>query len=111
MAQGDWSVAHRLRPTLVNITFDASGEISHVGMGFEVYGPSGRMLLRSGWTWGHLDGPAPKAADLKSLQKVMSQFVGDLAIFEGAAIDWSVGLGPPQDVPSNQNTQAQHPPT
>jgi hypothetical protein len=80
----DWAPGTTLLPKLVNITFNAvTGAVNHVGIGYDIIGPSGAFLVSRGWTW---DGGSPTSDLTTAMNSVLQGLVGDLLAFEGVAI-------------------------
>ena len=74
--QGDWHPDATLKPGIINITVDDTGKINHVGIGYEVVLPSGRVATSKGWTWhsppAEIKAPAPT---IRSLQNVVDKLL------------------------------------
>jgi hypothetical protein len=73
----DWAPGTTFRPTVVNITFDDDGQVTHVGVGYHVYLPSGAVAATKGHTW---DTPPDHGA---TLQQAMHALLEDVRKAEG----------------------------
>jgi hypothetical protein len=88
--KGDYAPGAKLEPVRIEIEVDPQTfRLSHVGIGYHVRLPSGRMH-EGGYTWhspkgDYAQGPAEHIADL---QRVVDALLGDAASYEG------VELGP-----------------
>lgn len=87
MGRGDYGHGAILRPIMVNITFDGSLQVDHVGIGYHVLLPSGRVH-ESGYTWhsprgGLAVGPSEH---IGPLQDCMTALLKAAAEHEGIAL-------------------------
>jgi hypothetical protein len=84
---GDYASGTTLKPTVVNIEFDADLKLSHVGIGYRLILPSGRSH-DGGFTWHSPEGgyaQAPKE-QAERLQACMDALLEAAAKHEGVEL-------------------------
>jgi hypothetical protein len=79
MAVGDWGSGTRLIPVMVNVTVDESRSVNHVGIGYHLWLPSGKMH-QSAYTW------AVPADTYQRLQAVIDELLSAAAEHEGVSL-------------------------
>ena len=87
MANGDYAAGTTLKPVLVNVTLDEHLQIDHVGIGYHLVLPSGRVH-DGGYTWhsprgDYAQGPPEHIA---KLQAVMDELLRAAAEHEGVGL-------------------------
>ncbi len=81
---GDWAPGTKTRTIIVNIETDEAEKISHVGIGYHLLLPSGRIAHSSGWTWhGDADEHDGDPELVEQLQAIVDRIRADLAEHEG----------------------------
>lgn len=87
MAAGDYAPGTRLVPVMVNITFDEDLVLAHVGIGYHLVMPSGR-LHEGGFTWHSPRGDYARGPDehMDRLQAVMNELLAAAAAHEGVEL-------------------------
>lgn len=87
MAKGDWGPGTKLRPVMVNITFDDKLDLAHVGVGYHMVLPSG-LVQDGGFTWHSPGGDYAHAPDahVAALEGVMKALLVAAADAEGVTL-------------------------
>jgi hypothetical protein len=97
VTSSDYGPGTQIKPTIVHITFDETGAVNHVGVGFEVFLPSavnsgGQQIpvTADALTW------TPPPAVATRLGQVMAALLGDLASHTGLGVNHALGRPPTQ---------------
>lgn len=85
MAKGDWAPGTRLQPGIVNIEAAEDGHLRHVGVGYHVVAPSGRVVHSGGFTWHSPDGDYAQAPaeHVRALTRSVAALLAAAAEAEG----------------------------
>lgn len=87
----DFAPGTQIKPTIVHITFDASGNVNQIGVGFEVFLPSAvgtpgaAPMIADAYSW--TPGPAVAAR----INTVMGNLLADLATHAGLPVNHALG--------------------
>jgi L-alanine-DL-glutamate epimerase-like enolase superfamily enzyme len=88
----DFALGTQVKPTIVHITFDETGAVNHVGIGYEVYLPSAVAdpgptlpIAASAITW------TPPAAHATRLSAVMQALLDALTGHAGLPVNHALG--------------------
>jgi hypothetical protein len=95
----DYGAGTQIKPVVVQLTFDAAGNLNHVGIGFEVYlasaialaaagGPPATPVTADAMTW------TPPAAVAARLSQVTAALLSDLTNSTGLPINHALGRQP-----------------
>ena len=79
MAKGDWHPDSRINHTMINIQVTDSGEVHHIGIGYDVVSPNGAILTSSAWSW-----PIPTKLR-KKLEAILTEMHSAVIKHEGVA--------------------------
>lgn len=84
---GDYAAGTILRPVMVNVTFDEDLRMAHVGIGYHIVLPSGRVH-DGGFTWHSPRGDYAHGPDehINRLQAVMDELLRTAAAHEGVQL-------------------------